>query len=118
MTIRKSISDGVIETQMASINDSLREMMVELKSLGEKINSLNVDSATQIERRIMNEAKLERMDHVIFGNGKDGLITRLDRIEQTKTHMVWIIGLVVGVLGSIIGSIVPLVIHALHLFGN
>jgi len=40
--------------------------------------------------------KLDRMDEAIRGNGKPGINTRLDRLEQDAKHQARLIWLVVG----------------------
>ena len=117
-TTQRPAHDCITDAKMEAIHNSLQEVMAELKSLGEKINSIAVENAAQVERRTMNEARIDRIDHAIFGNGREGLTTRIDRLEQSKNHMVWIVGLAVGVLGSVIGSIAPLIAHLFHLFGK
>ena len=45
--------------------------------------------------------KLDRMDVAIRGNGKPGLNTRLDRLEQDAKRQARLIWLVVGAAGTL-----------------
>ena len=66
----------------------------------------------QNERRESNEAKISKIEHVVFGNGRDGLNIRVDRIEQRHTKHLWIIGILATILSPII-SLLMKILHAL-----
>jgi len=42
------------------------------------------------------DGNFEKVQNVILGNGKPGLITRLDRLEQTEAVRKWVIRALVG----------------------
>jgi len=59
------------------------------------------DESTQYERVCKGEfaaihVKLDRMDEAIRGNGKPGLNTRLDRLEQDAKRQARLVWLIVG----------------------
>jgi len=110
---RNQPHDSAIEAQMASIQDSLRDMTLELKTLGNKINSLAIDQAAQIERRCMNETNIQKIEHTVYGNGKDGLTTRMDRIEQRHSRHLWVITVVASAAATICASLLPLLLKFL-----
>lgn len=39
---------------------------------------------------------VEKTDHTVHGNGKDGLVTKVDRLEQTESTRKWTIKALVG----------------------
>jgi hypothetical protein len=49
--------------------------------------------------------KLDKMDEAIRGNGKPGIQTRLDRLEQDKLSRSKIVWFIIGVLTTIAGSV-------------
>jgi len=46
------------------------------------------------------------LKRVVFGNGEPGLKIRVDRLEQARTHVLWLRGTLLTLLGGIITSIV------------
>jgi hypothetical protein len=64
------------------------------------------DYSEEFRREVIE--KLDRLDRAIRGNGKLGLVTRVDRLEQsesTRRRLTWIIvGAVVVQLIVVIGS--------------
>ena len=104
---------SIVESQMAAIQDSLRDMTSEIKKLADKITSLAIDQAAQIERRCMNEANIQKIEHTVYGNGKDGLTTRMDRIEQRHSRHLWVITIVASAAATICASLLPLLMKFL-----
>ena len=49
--------------------------------------------------------KLDTMDEAIRGNGKPGIQTRLDRLEQDRLSRSKVVWFVIGALTTIAGSI-------------
>lgn len=49
--------------------------------------------------------KLDKMDEAIRGNGKPGIQTRLDRLEQDKLYRSKVTWFVIGAMTTIAGSI-------------
>jgi hypothetical protein len=39
---------------------------------------------------------LRRIEHALDGNGRDGLVVRVDRAEQTLRRVSWLIGIVIA----------------------
>ena len=65
---------------------------------------------TQYERVCKGEfasihVKLDRMDEAIRGNGKPGIQTRLDRLEQERISRSKVTWFIIGALTTIAGSI-------------
>jgi hypothetical protein len=61
-----------------------------------------------LERLDQMDEKLAKVCHFIEGNGKPerGAVVRLDRLEQSKTLMAWMMGVVwVSVIGIIVKGI-------------
>ena len=113
MVGRNQTHDSIVEAQMASIQDSLKDMTSEIKNLAGKITSLAIDQAAQIERRCVNEASIKKIEHTVYGNGKDGLMTRVDRIEQRHTKYLWVITLVASAAATICAALLPLLLKFL-----
>ena len=67
------------------------------------------DESTQYERVCKGEfaaihVKLDRMDEAIRGNGKPGLNTRLDRLEQDAKRQARLVWLIVGAAVTLAGT--------------
>lgn len=54
--------------------------------------------------------KLDKIDVSIRGNGKPGIITRLDRLEQTKILLGKLFWVVLGIAGTVIVKIIYVMI--------
>ena len=50
--------------------------------------------------------KLDKIDVSLRGNGKPGIITRLDRLEQTKNLFSKVFWIVLGVAGTVISKLI------------
>ena len=50
--------------------------------------------------------KLDKIDISLRGNGKPGIMTRLDRLEQTKILLGKLFWIVLGVAGTVGGKII------------
>lgn len=77
----------------------------EMQLIGLRLTELAVgQKATQVTLSNVKE-DLDALKHSVIGNGKPGLITRVDRLEQTeafKTKLIWILfGSLVSAVGSI-----------------
>ena len=53
---------------------------------------------------------VDKLDHTVNGNGKEGLVTRVDRIEQVEISRKWlmrvlIVAIVTGIIGFIIKTV-------------
>lgn len=77
----------------------------EMQLIGLRLTELAVgQKASQVKLDTVKE-DLDAVKHSVIGNGKPGLITRVDRLERTeafKTKLIWILfGSLVSAVGSV-----------------
>ena len=68
----------------------IEEILVNLTKTHEKLDNF----IKVIEKR------MDKLDHVLFGNGRPGLISRLDKLEGGIGLFKWLVGL--SILGPIL----------------
>ena len=52
------------------------------------------------------EGMLEKHDEILTGNGKDGLVVKVDRLETSEKRRVWYGRATAGALLSLVGKLV------------
>jgi hypothetical protein len=58
-----------------------------------------IDPSVERHFEVLHE-KLDRLDEAIRGNGKPGILLRLDRLEQDAKRQGKLIGLIMGALAT------------------
>ena len=53
-------------------------------------------------------AKIDKLDEAIRGNGKPGILIRLDRLEQSAKTQAKLIWLILGALGTCIATAIAM----------
>jgi len=80
-------------------------------TIKEQVSKLSESQAVQTELLSHIKSILDKLDHHMHGNGKPGLITRVDRLEQShklKNAILWLLG------STVVGGVSS---YVLHLFG-
>lgn len=52
------------------------------------------------------QESITEIRHAIWGNGRDGLLTRIARLEDAMTNAKWLFGMVTASVLSSVGSLV------------
>lgn len=80
----------------------------QFQSLHQQLNQVvSKDELAAVHDRLGDvDDKLEKLDEAIRGNGKPGLVLRLDRLERSETTRRKIIWMTIG-------SLVPLIVAAI-----
>ena len=93
---------------MGRIERHETSMSEKIDKLSQEVRAANVTMATHIAKEEAldygREKLLVDMQHTIWGNGKEGLDKRTDRVEQWQGRMRW----------AFTSVIVPLVIYACY----
>lgn len=95
------------DDRIAKLNDELRQLR---HNTANAENSVNL-KLTEIQLNLANQDKtLGKLDACVVGNGKPGLMQRMDRVEQTVGGMTkagWIVASIVATTligGAVIGT--------------
>lgn len=82
----------------ARLHQRIDTAVEKIEAAAERLTHIEAACPLHTERLVAVELSL-------FGNGKNGLMTRVDRIEQ-KARAVWAaIGMVVGLVGAAAGAV-------------
>jgi len=63
-------------------------------ALNDQLADINVKQARVEERLTVMDEKLDKLIHAVEGNGKPGLLIRVDRVEQRWKLVAWVLGVV------------------------
>ena len=97
-----------------SVNGEYSEIM---KRLGDiEIQAAKIEQIVTSSHKAFRESEqrlselLEKHNHIIHGNGKEGLITRIGLLEQTEKNRAWNIRILwTATIGGIINAVFDLV---------
>lgn len=64
--------------------------------LNEQLADINIKQARVEERLTVMDEKLDKLIHSVEGNGRPGLLLRVDRVEQKERLARWAIAIVIG----------------------
>jgi hypothetical protein len=67
-------------------------------ALQDSLTDINIKQARVEERLTVMDEKLDKLIYAIDGNGKPGLLIRVDRVEQKERMARWAIAVVVGAI--------------------
>jgi len=65
-------------------------------ALNEQLADINIKQAKVEERLKVMDEKLDKLIHSVEGNGRPGLIIRVDRVEQRWKVIAWVLAVVGG----------------------
>lgn len=65
-----------------ALTDQLADIVIKQARMEERLNSM--------------DEKLDKLVHAMEGNGRPGLLIRVDRVEQRWKIVSWVLGVVVG----------------------
>lgn len=73
----------------------------------ERITALESDMESQCDR-------ISSLESHMYGNGKDGVLIRLDRVEQSRLAgkdrlAIWVSPIVAGVIAAIVGGLIAFI---------
>ena len=81
---------------------TLVEINLKVDRILAEISETNARQRVHIESHVSTDKRLEHVEKVIDGNGKEGLDDRVKRIEQALKWIAWALGIIgVGVLGDL-----------------
>lgn len=63
-------------------------------ALQQQLADINIKQARVEERLTVMDEKLDKLIHSVEGNGRPGLLIRVDRVEQKWKIVVWVLGVV------------------------
>ena len=103
-------------TRIRRVEEDLKDhkdrSLAEDSKIHERLNKIN-DGLTRIETTL-SEVVVSRMkvhEVTLYGNGRPGLDTQVDRLNQFSTAVKWVVGiLTTGVLGLVVKSFWDIVI--------
>ena len=82
-------------------NDELQSLHQRLDRLEDKLNQIAETTTRQVTLCGPARAKLDALTQVLFGNGREGLITRVDRLETMRRVGAQVVAAVIGLLSGV-----------------
>jgi tetrahydromethanopterin S-methyltransferase subunit G len=82
-------------------NDDVQAIHQRLDRLDDKLNDLFGTLAQQVAVCSPSRARLEAVSQTLYGNGREGLVTRVDRLETMRRFGGQVMAALVGLLSGL-----------------
>jgi hypothetical protein len=87
-------------------NDDMIPIYSRLDRLEAKLDQIVEALTQQVTICGPSRAKLESLCNTVYGNGRDGLITRIDRVETVRRVAWHVAAVTLGLVSAIAGSLI------------
>jgi hypothetical protein len=86
--------------------DDMTSIYSRLDRLDGKLDQIMEAVTQQVTICGPSRAKLDAVCNTVYGNGRDGLVTRIDRLETIRRVAWHMAAATVGLLSAIVGSLI------------